>query len=109
MTSRYRSMASGRTSLATTIIWWAAFSASGRLFPNFWRYILVRTAANLAAAFHAAHQAGVVIGDVNHGSVRVGDNGCVRLIDCDSFQVTHEARSIVRSRVGSWQLSPRAT
>jgi len=63
-----------------------------------WKF-LVRVAANLAAAFHAAHQAEVVIGDVNHGSVRVGANGCVRLIDCDSFQITHEG-AVLRCQVG---------
>ncbi|RYG38852.1 MAG: hypothetical protein EON93_01230 [Burkholderiales bacterium] len=58
-----------------------------------WRF-LVHVAANLAAAFHAAHEAGVVIGDVNHGSVRVGKDGCVRLIDCDSYQITQNGRTL---------------
>lgn len=58
-----------------------------------WRF-LVHVAANLAAAFHAAHEAGVVIGDVNHGSVRVGKDGRVRLIDCDSYQITHSGKTL---------------
>jgi DNA-binding helix-hairpin-helix protein with protein kinase domain len=58
-----------------------------------WRF-LVHVAANLAAAFHAAHEAGVVIGDVNHGSVRVGKDGRVRLIDCDSYQITQDGKTL---------------
>jgi DNA-binding helix-hairpin-helix protein with protein kinase domain len=48
---------------------------------------LVRVAANTARAFGAVHQMGCVIGDVNHGSVLVGQDATVQLIDCDSFQV----------------------
>ena len=58
-----------------------------------WRF-LVHVAANLAAAFHAAHEAGVIIGDVNHGSVRVGKDGRVRLIDCDSYQIMQQGRTL---------------
>lgn len=47
---------------------------------------LVRTAQNIAIAFAAAHARGIVIGDVNHGSVRVSKDGLIRLIDCDSMQ-----------------------
>ena len=52
-----------------------------------WRF-LVRAAANTARAFAAIHECGCVIGDVNHGGVCVSDKATVRLIDCDSFQVT---------------------
>ena len=48
---------------------------------------LIRVAANTARAFGAVHQLGCVIGDVNHGSVLVGQDATVQLIDCDSFQV----------------------
>jgi DNA-binding helix-hairpin-helix protein with protein kinase domain len=51
-----------------------------------WRF-LVRVAANTARAFAAIHETGCVIGDVNHGGIRVSDKATVRLIDCDSFQV----------------------
>ena len=51
-----------------------------------WRF-LVRAAKNLAAAFYVIHQYGYVIGDVNEGNILVNDKACVRLIDCDSFQV----------------------
>jgi DNA-binding helix-hairpin-helix protein with protein kinase domain len=60
---------------------------------------LVRVAANTAIAFAAAHAAGIVVGDVNHGSVRVGRDGKVRLIDCDSMQFASGDR-IYRCAVG---------
>lgn len=51
-----------------------------------WRF-LVRTAANVARAFHVVHDIGAVIGDVNHSGILVGQDATVRLIDCDSFQI----------------------
>ncbi|MGD9657191.1 MAG: helix-hairpin-helix domain-containing protein [Methylocystis sp.] len=56
-----------------------------------WRF-LIRSAANTARAFAAIHETGCVIGDVNHGGVCVSDKATVRLIDCDSFQVSVGAR-----------------
>ena len=56
-------------------------------FPNAdWKF-LVRTAKNLAAAFYIIHKYGYLIGDVNEGNILVTKKACVRLIDCDSFQV----------------------
>ncbi len=52
-----------------------------------WRF-LVRVSANVARAFATVHAEGAVIADVNHGGVLVGGDARVRLIDCDSFQVT---------------------
>lgn len=66
------------------------YSPKGRRaeFPNAdWRF-LVRSAANTARAFAVIHNAGCVIGDVNHGGIMVSDDATVKLIDCDSFQVT---------------------
>ncbi len=60
---------------------------------------LVRVAQNISIAFAAAHQQGIVIGDVNHGSVRVSGDGRVRLIDCDSMQVTAGGK-VLRCLVG---------
>ena len=57
-----------------------------------WRF-LVHTAMNLARAFGAIHHLGLVIGDVNHGSVLVAQDGTVRLIDVDSFQVPLPGRT----------------
>lgn len=52
-----------------------------------WRF-LTRAAANTARAFSVVHAGGHVIGDVNHGNLLVGRDATVRLIDCDSFQIT---------------------
>ena len=62
-------------------------------FPDATWGFLVRTARNLAAAFEAVHQHGHVIGDVNQGNVVVSRKATVRLIDCDSFQISHLGRS----------------
>lgn len=51
-----------------------------------WKF-LVRAAKNLAAAFYVIHKYGYVVGDVNEGNILVSSAACVRLIDCDSFQV----------------------
>jgi DNA-binding helix-hairpin-helix protein with protein kinase domain len=58
-------------------------------FPDASWSFLVRAARNLAAAFDTVHRHGHVIGDVNQGNVVVSRKATVRLIDCDSFQVTH--------------------
>ena len=50
---------------------------------------LVHAAANMATAFLSVHEAGCVIGDVNHGGVTVAENATVKLIDCDSFQISN--------------------
>ncbi|MCW5734756.1 MAG: hypothetical protein KIS73_11540 [Enhydrobacter sp.] len=56
-----------------------------------WRF-LVRVSANLARAFATVHAEGAVIADVNHGGILVGADARVRLIDCDSFQITAGGR-----------------
>jgi DNA-binding helix-hairpin-helix protein with protein kinase domain len=57
-----------------------------------WRF-LIRAAANTARAVSAIHDAGHVIGDINHGNMVVGQDATVRLIDCDSFQVSIGGRT----------------
>jgi DNA-binding helix-hairpin-helix protein with protein kinase domain len=58
-----------------------------QLFPAAdWRF-LIRVASSLCRAFAAVHEGGSVIADVNPGGILVGEDGQVRLIDCDSFQV----------------------
>ena len=69
-----------------------------------WRF-LVRTAKNLAAAFSVIHKFGYVVGDVNEGNILVDDTACVRLIDCDSFQVRAKER-IFYCEVGVAQFTP---
>ncbi|MBX3433558.1 MAG: hypothetical protein KF847_09575 [Pirellulales bacterium] len=59
-----------------------------RHFPDAqWRHLLL-AARNIAAAFHTLHDAGVVLGDVNQGNMLVDSQMMVRLIDCDSFQIS---------------------
>jgi DNA-binding helix-hairpin-helix protein with protein kinase domain len=52
-----------------------------------WRF-LIHSAANTARAFAAIHEAGHVVGDVNHGNLVVALDATVRFIDTDSFQIT---------------------
>jgi DNA-binding helix-hairpin-helix protein with protein kinase domain len=56
-----------------------------------WRF-LIRAAANIAKAFAVVHEARCVIGDVNHGSIMVGTDATVSLIDCESFQISAGTR-----------------
>ena len=62
-------------------------------FPDASWAFLVRAARNVAAAFDAVHCHGHVIGDVNQANIVVSRKATVRLIDCDSFQITHLGRS----------------
>ena len=48
----------------------------------------VGIALNLAATVCMVHSQGYVIGDMNPNNIVVGSNGCVTLIDTDSFDVT---------------------
>jgi len=74
-------------------------------FPNAdWKF-LVRTAKNLAAAFYIIHKYGYVVGDVNEGNILVTKKACVRLIDCDSFQVQTRDK-IYHCEVGVAQFTP---
>ncbi len=68
-------------------------------FPEADFRFLVHVAANIARAFGIVHQAGQVIGDVNHGNLLVAPNGTVTLIDCDSFQIRAE-RQVFTCDVG---------
>lgn len=62
-------------------------------FPRADFRFLVHVAGNVARAFAAAHQDGIVIGDVNFGGVTVSQNGTVKLLDCDSFQIQDGGRT----------------
>jgi DNA-binding helix-hairpin-helix protein with protein kinase domain len=57
-------------------------------FPEAQFPFILHSAINVARAFATIHDAGQVIGDVNHGNLLVSANGIVALIDCDSFQIT---------------------
>ncbi len=57
-----------------------------------WRF-LIHAAANAARAFSLVHSTGLVIGDVNHGNLVVGQDATVRMIDCDSFQLSSGSKT----------------
>jgi DNA-binding helix-hairpin-helix protein with protein kinase domain len=59
-----------------------------QFFPNADWAFLVNASRNLAAAFDVIHAHGHVVADVNQGNVVVAANSVVKLIDCDSFQIT---------------------
>ena len=47
---------------------------------------LVHAASNASVAVEQAHQAGAVIGDINHSGILVSDGALAALLDADSFQ-----------------------
>jgi len=49
---------------------------------------LIQAAANVTRAFSVIHEHGHVIGDVNQGGIVVSKSATVRLVDCDSFQIS---------------------
>lgn len=59
-----------------------------KAFPQADWSFLIHAARNLASAFEAIHARGHVIGDVNPGNVVVSPQALVKLIDCDSFQIS---------------------
>jgi DNA-binding helix-hairpin-helix protein with protein kinase domain len=59
-------------------------------FPQAGWDFLIHTAANLARLFDRIHEYDYVIGDVNHSNFLVSNQGIVKIIDCDSFQVKKE-------------------
>ena len=59
-----------------------------RTFPEAQFPFLLHSAVNTARAFATIHQAGQVVGDVNHSNLRISNNGTVAMIDCDSFQIS---------------------
>lgn len=61
-----------------------------QVFPKANWAFLVSTAKNLAAVFHVMHTKGHIVGDVNQGNIYVANDSTVKLIDCDSFQVSFE-------------------
>ena len=61
-----------------------------RFFPKADWAFLVRVARNLATCVHFVHEEGLVIGDLNESNVLVSQNGTVRLIDADSFQIERD-------------------
>ncbi len=56
-----------------------------------WRFLLA-AARNIAASVATVHAAGHVIGDINQKGFLIGRDATVRLIDCDSFQISMNGR-----------------
>jgi DNA-binding helix-hairpin-helix protein with protein kinase domain len=71
-----------------------------RTFPEADFPFLVHVCGNIARAFAVIHGHGHVIGDINQGSVLVGQDGTVAIIDCDSFQVK-SGREVFTCDVGA--------
>lgn len=62
-------------------------------YPDAQWHHLVLAARNTAAAFEAFHAAGIAVGDVNQGNLLVDPQMCVRMIDCDSSQITSREKT----------------
>ncbi len=80
-------------------------TARRRHFPDVGWHHLVLAARNAAAAFNTLHAVGIVVGDVNQGNLLVDEKMCVRMIDCDSFQIVREGK-IFNCPVGSPHFTP---
>ncbi|MCW5599410.1 MAG: hypothetical protein KIT59_09910, partial [Nitrosomonas sp.] len=74
-------------------------------FPHADYRFLVRTATNVARAVASVHQAGCVIGDINHSSMLISSKAVVALIDADSFQVTTPSEQFL-CKVGVPEYTP---
>lgn len=70
-------------------------------FPNATWAFLLHTAKNLTAAFDTLHENGILMADVNEGNVFVTETGLVRLIDCDSYQITNPRGGVFTCEVGT--------
>jgi DNA-binding helix-hairpin-helix protein with protein kinase domain len=74
-------------------------------FPEAGWHHMVLAARNAAAAFQTLHSANIVVGDVNQGNLLVDKGMCVRMIDCDSFQIT-AANRVFNCPVGTPHFTP---
>lgn len=76
-------------------------------YPAFDYLALHRVARNLAAAVHALHGRGYVIGDVNESNILVSDSALITLVDTDSFQVVDSRSGVTfRCPVGKPEYTP---
>ncbi|MCW3100522.1 MAG: hypothetical protein JWL77_6140 [Chthonomonadaceae bacterium] len=81
--------------------------ARRRFYPAFDYLALHRVARNLAAAVHALHSRGYVIGDVNESNILVSDSALITLVDTDSFQVVDSRSGVTfRCPVGKPEYTP---
>lgn len=83
------------------------YSIKSRLktFPEAQFPFLLHSAVNTARAFATIHNAGQVVGDVNHSNLRISQNGTVAMIDCDSFQIS-DAGQVFPCPVGVPEFTP---
>ncbi len=63
-----------------------------KAFPTTDYAFIVHAAMNCAAAFATVHKENHIIGDVNQKNILVNSKAMIRLIDCDSFQVSGAGR-----------------
>ncbi len=76
-----------------------------RSFPEAQFPFMLHAAMNTARAFATIHDAGQVVGDVNHSNLLISQNATVALIDCDSFQVT-EGSQLFYAPMGTPEFTP---
>ena len=74
-------------------------------FPQADYRFLVRVAANIARAVASVHQAGCVIGDINHSGMLVSPQAVAALIDADSFQISTKTNQFL-CKVGVPEYTP---
>jgi formylglycine-generating enzyme required for sulfatase activity len=75
--------------------------------PLFNYLYLHRVGRNLAACFHALHEKGYVIGDVNESNILVKETAMVSLVDTDSFQIPDpDQGAVYRCPVGKPDYTP---
>jgi DNA-binding helix-hairpin-helix protein with protein kinase domain len=69
-------------------------------FPKANFKFLVHAAYNLALVFDDLHRSGIVVADISEQNIKVLPDATVRLIDCDSFQVS-DGDSVFTSDMGT--------
>jgi len=74
-------------------------------FPDAQWHHLVLAARNTAAVFESFHSAGIAVGDINQGNLLVDPQMCVRMIDCDSSQITNRDKTF-HCPVGTAHFTP---
>ena len=74
-------------------------------FPGADYRFLVRAALNIARAVSQVHDAGCVIGDINHSGVLISQKAIAALIDADSFQIK-DGNNVLHCKVGVPEYTP---
>jgi DNA-binding helix-hairpin-helix protein with protein kinase domain len=69
-------------------------------FPKANFKFLVHAAYNLALVFDDLHRSGIVVADISEQNIKVLPDATVRLIDCDSFQVS-DGNTVYTSDMGT--------